>query len=933
MSSSAFIPDSCGCCEGIRDRTPLSLLNPEGQSALRYRIGSHPDFKSAMIALLSAPPSSNPLRALTSRQDDDPTIALIDAWAVVLDILTFYQERIANEGYLRTAVERMSVLELARAVGYRLSPGVAATTHVAFVLENAKTVPTDIAIPAGTRIQSVPGPNEVPQVFETLEEIEGRRAWNEFSPQMTTPALPGKEATWTYLLGTSLNLQVGDALLFVSKERFDKTVGKSWALCILTAVTVDRESGRTYVEWSPHPAGDGIFEEFPAAGKIYVMRQRASIFGYNAPNWQGLSTGSKAEYLRAINPEPNPQDYDNWPEFTVYARDNESSQSDTRRAKEKPVGHPARIDLDRVYPKIVQDCWAVLSKPGECRVFNVTKAEETGRSEFMLSGKVTRLTLQGRNLDDFEKDVRTTTVFVQSEEVRLAEYPLVWQDVQPHVALPVMGDRILVDRFLSGSAVKRPVIVTGKRLRAKLPVKTALKAISESGIEVSIRRDESVRLLEPPKPSESSNSVRVFRVLTDHSFEGHATAHDDEVTYTPALDDDDSIAELATLHELHSVGGQPATLIFETALENIFDRNTVKIYGNVASVSHGETRQEILGSGDGAQSLQSFTLKNKPLTYIPSVRSSGSETTLRVRVNDVLWKESDTLYEARNKDQVMVTRHADDGSVTVQFGDGQSGSRLPTGVENVSAEYRVGIGLEGQVRAGQLSLLLQAPLGVKSVVGPLPAAGAADPESRDDARQNAPIPILAMGRVVSLSDFENFARAFAGIGKAQADWIWNGRRRFVHLTVASQDGSPFGSRSTTLECLKTAIEQDSDGLQPFTVTEYQSRHFKLSAAILVDPRYVMEKVFEDIEIAVTERFSFAHRQFGQNVSESEVVACIQSVAGVTAVTLEALYFAGSESDRQPILPGAPAKWTLSGIQPATVLTTGRDYISLTKMQP
>ena len=48
------------------------------------------------------------------------------ACACVADVLGFYQERIANEGYLRTATERRSVLELARTIGYELKPGVAA---------------------------------------------------------------------------------------------------------------------------------------------------------------------------------------------------------------------------------------------------------------------------------------------------------------------------------------------------------------------------------------------------------------------------------------------------------------------------------------------------------------------------------------------------------------------------------------------------------------------------------------------------------------------------------------------------------------------------------------------------------------------------------------------------------------------------------------
>ena len=46
------------------------------------------------------------LPELTARDPDDPAIALLDAWATVADVVTFYQERIANEGFLRTATER-----------------------------------------------------------------------------------------------------------------------------------------------------------------------------------------------------------------------------------------------------------------------------------------------------------------------------------------------------------------------------------------------------------------------------------------------------------------------------------------------------------------------------------------------------------------------------------------------------------------------------------------------------------------------------------------------------------------------------------------------------------------------------------------------------------------------------------------------------------
>ena len=44
-------------------------------------------------------------RRLKTRDADDFSIALLDASAVMLDILTFYQERLANESYLRTATQ------------------------------------------------------------------------------------------------------------------------------------------------------------------------------------------------------------------------------------------------------------------------------------------------------------------------------------------------------------------------------------------------------------------------------------------------------------------------------------------------------------------------------------------------------------------------------------------------------------------------------------------------------------------------------------------------------------------------------------------------------------------------------------------------------------------------------------------------------------
>ncbi len=104
-----------------------------------------------------------PLQNLKTRDQNDFSIALLDSWATVGDVMSFYQERIANEGYLRTATERRSVLEMANLVGYTLRPGVASSVYLAYTIDDKQLEPT--TIPAGARSQSIPGPGELPQSF------------------------------------------------------------------------------------------------------------------------------------------------------------------------------------------------------------------------------------------------------------------------------------------------------------------------------------------------------------------------------------------------------------------------------------------------------------------------------------------------------------------------------------------------------------------------------------------------------------------------------------------------------------------------------------------------------------------------------------------------------------------------------------------------
>src|SRR5439155_24026000 len=135
--------------------------------------------------------------------------------------------------------------------------------------------------------------------------------------------------------------------------------------------------------------------------------------------------------------------------------------------------------------------------------------------------------------------------------------------------------------------------------------------------------------------------------------------------------------------------------------------------------------KETLGGGDARQTYQRFTLLQPPLTFVSAATPSGAESTLEVRVNDLLWHEVPAFFGHGPEERIYVTRVEDEEKSTVIFGDGKTGARLPTGQENVKATYRKGIGLSGLVKADQLTQLMTRPLGVKGVTNPIESSGAA----------------------------------------------------------------------------------------------------------------------------------------------------------------------------------------------------------------
>ena len=385
----------------------------------------------------------------------------------------------------------------------------------------------------------------------------------------------------------------------------------------------------------------------------------------------------------------------------------------------------------------------------------------------------------------------------------------------------------------------------------------------------------------------------------------------------------ETVSETRTLREVRVEAGF-TVLVFDKELAYSYVRSTVSINANVALATHGESVEEVLGGGDSTKAFQSFTLRQPPLTYTSAATATGSQTTLEVRVNDILWQEVPSFYGRGPAERIYVTRTDTEGRTTVMFGDGRTGARLPTGQENVKAKYRKGTGIDGLVKAGQLSQLMTRPLGVKGVVNPSAAAGAGDPELLEDARANAPLTVLTLGRVVSLQDYEDFARSFAGVAKALATWVWTGEQRAVHLTVAGAEGAEIDPEGELGKNLVSALRLAGDARVPLLFESFQPRFFVLSAAVKVDAAYLPDKVLSAVEAKLRESFSFAARGFGQSANLSEIFALMMKVEGVVAVDVNDFYGtdappAAGEPRARPRLEARRPRPGGVGIFPAQIL--------------
>jgi peptidoglycan hydrolase-like protein with peptidoglycan-binding domain len=338
-----------------------------------------------------------------------------------------------------------------------------------------------------------------------------------------------------------------------------------------------------------------------------------------------------------------------------------------------------------------------------------------------------------------------------------------------------------------------------------------------------------------------------------------------------------------------------------------YEGNQAMVFGNVAvGATQGKTEKEaVLGNGDSREAFQTFKLPKKPLTFLKDTGSTPPEVPeLEVYVNQRKWTWVDSLFGKGPKDEVYIVRLDEEGESWVQFGDGKTGARLPSGLKNITVRYRTGTGAYGKIKEGTYGNAGANLDRLARIHMPGEAFDGAQAESGENARQTAPGKVQNLGRLVSLKDYEYEAMGIGGVVKAEAAWGLSpaGGTPSLLLTVLMEHG--YGNESYK-ELEKTLNDYNRErGPERFPVVVLPGSYKNITVGLMIgyDTRFKPEILEGEIHGALgvygggqpavpgcsAGLLSAVNRGFGRPEYRTRIQGVVQRIPGIAWVRVTSL---------------------------------------------
>ena len=897
-----------GCCDAgaPAPAAPVTIVNPPGLSAIRYRVGTFTSFRRAMLDAVARPDllgaTPNPFARWHEGTDADYHTVFLELWAYLADVLTFYQERIANEAFIATATQRDSLLRLAGAIGYRPLPGAGAGALVAFTVESGKTV----TVPARFRVGSRAQPGRVAAVFETEGAVIARGEHsaiplaatapvNQFAPLRSFETLLAdsassldRAAAASHLFGTA-----GATLLrtlgAVAARAPRRAVEPPTSVLLSRASATPTVSGRA--------AGSDVAGALGSASSLAGVTRTIVLEGEKTR----LAAG---DLVLAVENEGAPAERATLYQLTGVEVDRAAGTTAVTWAE------PAGTTFDRATREVA--LYAFRVKAG---AFG-NKAPQWAALPLTLigtkeQGQPVNGPFANRPWDEPNNAASRIPggpqLFLDAvyDAARGTPQNPGWAalttDDQASIVHVTDARAVSKADYAISAKVTRLTLGPGESVPGGFPLR---ETVILTGSERLVLRDEL------PLPDPLGGSTLVLAGLFPQLQPGQPVILQGTVWDPVAGAATTGVnAEPGTLAAAPVVDATNAitTVTLKQPLARQYARAGAVLLANVVAVTHGETvGDEVLGSGDGT-ARQSFPLRRGPLTYLPSTAPeavTAVTSTLLVTVNGVRWSERPTLVGSGPQAQEFTTTLDDAGQTTVVFGDGFAGAVPATGKDNVRARYRKGLGTSGNVPAGGVEQLIDSLPGLQKVTSPLPSSGGADAETVAQIRVNAPGSVRAFGRAVSAEDYAALALTYPGIVKAGAMWATRSpatRQAFAHpyvqLTLATANRVPLAENLVVAAALRSFLDKRRDPNVPLRILDFTPVYVDVALTVDVDDRFPRQATLARVQAALRPAlnadgtpgyFAFERLQFGESIHLSAVYAAVHAVAGVRDATITRL---------------------------------------------
>jgi hypothetical protein len=887
---------------------PEAISNVPGLPTLQYRVG---DFTSFRNALLQSLPGEIELANWKPTSTSDLALQMIEWWAYLADILTFYNQRIANQDYLRTADQDASVRNLVSVLGYRPRPGIGATATLAALVSSSQP----ITLPQGMAVQSKPGPGSPPQVFELLQNTTAQPGGAVSADPDNSNAVLGADGS-VLLQGTISSIKTGDLLLLAEKGWSGSDLNYVLANVLSVQPQVSARGAKytqVFLSSSALPVPSAAIA---STYRLLRSTQTARLFQYGVPigtsltanSTTGIGTADLDSVTRLIQPGDMVLfDSLNGKTGVAFAGKTAPTATTGSTTTLNEVSHESLAADSAVEHAEISFEYAIEKQSAKHAKSAAANADIAIQSNFVQSGFAS-------------STVESSAGAVSASSGSGTSVPtgMYLASVQTYTELIWYANNSTAPATAPSSS---PIPV----LHSEITFTPNVSAPNASSLVIRYGWQDVGILMSPPATSfDGLDAPQNLIAVTPPIFPtGPITA---------LLQDQNGIGALVNGNLVSGPAGPnpPAELQLSDALPgtatlplNPVLTPPINVLTNLLPFTCGKTvPSEVLGSGDATQTGQTFTLAKSPLTYLLSaVSTSGNNyaSTLRVWVNGVQWQEQPSFYEQAANATVFVTREDDNAVTYVQFGDGVNGARLPSGTNNVTASYRYGSGANAPA-AGTLTVINTPQPGLASIQNPVAAGGGADPEPSSQMRQYAPLSALALGRAISGDDYEAIAASTPGVTRASAVWGFDvGEERTVVTVYVGDDQS-------AKNAAQLALSGDADPNRPVTVELATAVQLTITMNLEVNPSYDMNAVAALAVTALTDPYAGLFGTYkigiGQAVYRSQIFAACLAVPGAVAVHYLSVTGATPGGPDYRFDPGPDGFFTLSPVytgDPATGL--------------